>query len=84
MTVAESFKRFRKSRGLTQQQIADALKIHKQVYQRYEYGRSPSADVIIRIADAFDVSADYLLGRTDDPICSSKPLKIKDETPQQL
>ena len=67
MTVADSFKRFRQENGLTQQQVADAISVHKQAYQRYEYGRLPSADVIIRIADAFNVSTDYLLGRTDVP-----------------
>ena len=68
MTVADSFKRFRQERGLTQQQVADAIKIHKQAYQRYEYGTHiPSAAVLVNLADYFNVSTDYLLGRTDNP-----------------
>lgn len=39
-----------------------------QSYQTYEYGSSiPSAKVIVKIAVAFDVSADYLLGLSDEP-----------------
>ena len=67
MTVAEGLKRFRQTKGLTQQQVADELKIFKQAYQRYEYGMCPSADILIKIADSFDVSIDYLVGRTDNP-----------------
>ena len=37
-------------------------------YQRYEYGeREPSFQKLIALADYFDVSLDYLVGRSDDP-----------------
>lgn len=68
MTIGDSFKRFRQERGFTQQQVAEALGIQKSAYQRYEHGRViPAATLIINLADLFDVSADYLLGRTDNP-----------------
>lgn len=68
MTIGDSFRRFRKERGLTQQQVADALKMYKSAYQRYEQGKViPAATVIINLADRFNVSADYLLGRTSNP-----------------
>ena len=68
MTLADSFRRFRQEYGLTQQQVANALNIHKSAYQRYEGGKIiPAATIIINLADAFNVSADYLLGRTDNP-----------------
>lgn len=68
MTVGESFKRFRKDFGVTQQQVADAIKILKPAYQKYEYDiHVPSATALIKIADAYDVSLDYLVGRTDNP-----------------
>ena len=68
MTIGDSFKRFRKERGLTQQQVANALNMQKQSWQRYEQGRVvPAATVIINLADFFNVSTDYLLGRTDNP-----------------
>ena len=68
MTIGDSFKRFRKERGLTQQQVANALNMQKQSWQRYEQGKViPAATVIINLADFFNVSTDYLLGRTDNP-----------------
>lgn len=37
-------------------------------YQRYEYGtREPAYQKLIALADFFDVSLDYLTGRSDDP-----------------
>ena len=69
MTLADSFKRFREERGITQQQVADALNIHKQAWQRYESGKVvPAVTLIIHLADCFNVSTDYLLGRTDTPL----------------
>ena len=59
MNIVDSFKRFRQERGLTQQQVADTLHIHKQAYQRYESGRVvPSIEVLVKIADAYDLSTD--------------------------
>ena len=64
MNFGDSLKRLRRERGLTQQQVADMLHIHKQAYQRYESEKViPSIEFLVRIADIFEVSADYLLGR---------------------
>ena len=50
----------------TQQDIADVLNMHRSVYRRYESGqRETPAWVIIKLADYYRVSTDYLLGRTD-------------------
>ena len=67
MTIAESFKRFRKEFHLTQKQVAAALGVSQQAYQVYENKTAPTATVLLKLADAFDVSTDYLLGRTDNP-----------------
>ena len=68
MTIADSFKRFRKGRGLTQQEVAEALDIHKQAWQRYESGKvTPSANFIIDLSKAFGVSSDYLMGLSNNP-----------------
>lgn len=68
MTLADSLKRFRQESGITQQQVADALNIHKQAWQRYESGKVvPAVTLIIHLADFFNVSIDYLVGRTDNP-----------------
>jgi len=54
----------RKSKGFTAQQMADFLNINLRSYRLYESGdRQPSFDVLIKIADKLNVSADYLLER---------------------
>ena len=64
----ERVRGLRAAKGLSQQKAADALGITKTGYQNYEYGRKmPSFSVLPRIADLFNVSTDYLLGRTDVP-----------------
>ena len=56
----------RKINKLTQRQMADYLKIAQPSYIRYENGSAePSLENLIKIADYFDVSVDYLLGRAD-------------------
>lgn len=50
----------------TQQEIANVLNMHRSVYRRYESGeRETPAWVIVKLADFYRVSTDYLLGRTD-------------------
>lgn len=67
MTFSESLRRFRKERGLTQRQVADAIGIREAVYQRYDQGKAvPSVVVVMKIADAFDVPLDYLTGRNKE------------------
>ena len=64
--LAKQFKKVRQERNLTQKQVAEGIGIAEQAYQRYEYGRTvPSATVLIALADYFDVSLDYLCGRSD-------------------
>ena len=67
MTYAEALKRFRHEFKLTQKQVADTAKIFPQGYQVYEYGREPSVSMLCKLADAYNVSLDYLVGRTDNP-----------------
>ena len=56
----------RKLNKLTQRQLAEQLGITQPSYIRYENGSSePNIDTLIKIADIFDVSVDYLIGRTE-------------------
>lgn len=56
----------RKSKGITAQQMADNLQLALRSYRMYESGdRSPSLDMLIKIADILDVSIDYLLCRDE-------------------
>ena len=68
MKLNEALKRCRKLRKVTQKQAAISAGVPESMYQFYEYGKSePTASVLISLADYFDVSLDYLVGRSDDP-----------------
>jgi transcriptional regulator with XRE-family HTH domain len=55
-----------KSNKYTQMQMANQLKILVRTYQMYEYGkREPSISNLIKMAEIFNVSVDYLLGLSD-------------------
>ncbi len=56
----------RKMNKLTQRQVAEHLGISQPSYIRYENGTSePSLQNLSKLADLFDVTVDYLIGRTD-------------------
>ena len=58
----------REDRDLTQTQVAKMLSMSQTGYSKYETGENdiPTA-ILIRLADFYGVSIDYLLGRTDNP-----------------
>ncbi|WP_258088149.1 helix-turn-helix domain-containing protein [Weissella fangxianensis] len=61
-------KELRKAKGLTQHQLANELGISQQSYARYEKGdREPNIATLIKLADYFDVSVDYLIGHEKTP-----------------
>ncbi len=52
--------------GFTQREMAEKLGISQPSYIRYENGSAePSQENLVKIAQLFDVSVDYLLGRAD-------------------
>ena len=56
----------RKLNKLTQRQIAENLGIAQSSYIRYENGSAePTLESLVKIAELFDVSVDYLLGRKE-------------------
>ena len=56
----------REDRDLKQKQIAEYLICDQSLYSKYERGERPvPLEVIVKLADFYDVSVDYLLGRTD-------------------
>ena len=58
----------RKSQGFTQKAVADGTSLTEIAIQNYESGRrKPAFDALIALADFFDVSLDYLVGRSDTP-----------------
>ena len=63
----------RTEHALSQAQIAEEVGVVVRAYQRYEYGqREPQLAVLIRMADFYGVSLDYLMGRSDMPDLISK------------
>ena len=61
-------KEIRKSKGISQIKLAMYLNTSQNTISRYETGeREPGINELIKIADYFNVSVDYLLGRTDNP-----------------
>ncbi|MCI5713868.1 MAG: helix-turn-helix domain-containing protein [Lachnospiraceae bacterium] len=60
------FKSLRLKSGLTQQQMADALKLSRSTIGMYENGeREPGFEILESIADYFNVDMNYLLGKKD-------------------
>lgn len=65
---ATQLKIIRKKRGITQKQLAIDIGASERGIQQYELGeRKPAFDILLSLADYFDVSLDYLTGRTDNP-----------------
>ena len=66
--INERIRSLRARRNMTQRQLAEILDVSEVSVQRFEYGSArPSLDTLIALADFFDVSLDYLVGRSDDP-----------------
>jgi len=68
MNFSERLQMIRKKKGMTQVIVAKKVHITERQYQRYEAGdNEPTLSVLLRLADLFDVSLDYLAGRSDSP-----------------
>ncbi|MEL7624113.1 MAG: helix-turn-helix transcriptional regulator [Clostridiales bacterium] len=62
---SENLKNLRKQKGLSQEELAERLHIVRQTVSKWEKGLSvPDADLLIRIAEIFEVSVSVLLGDT--------------------
>ena len=69
-TLRERLKMLRKREDITQEELAAVIGVERSTIGKYEgrQGVIPSAEVLEALADYFNVSVDYLLGRTNDPI----------------
>ena len=67
----DRLRKLRTERGVTQKQVAEDIGITEVGYRNYEKGhRKPTFAILPIIADFFNVSLDYLVGRTDNPSIS--------------
>ena len=64
--LAQRLKECRKEKGISQREAAIYCDITEKAYQNYELmTREPKLEILIRIADLYNVSLDYLVGRSD-------------------
>ena len=64
----EHLREIRKAKKATQKDTAKAVGVTERNYQDLQYcNTNPGFVVLIALADYFDVSLDYLVGRSDDP-----------------
>ena len=76
MNFAEKSKLLRKERNLSQVKLAEALNLSKACISMIEIGKNePTANTLIRYADFFECSIDFLLDREDDFGIINIPLK---------
>lgn len=70
----ENIRNLRIDRGLTQSKVAEYLNVKQNTYSQYEIGvLNYPVDVVVKLADYYGVSVDYLLGRT--PVREPYPSK---------
>lgn len=62
----ENIRKLRTDMGYTQKQVAEILGVSQNTYSQYEIGiLNYPVDALVKLADFYGVSVDYLLGRTD-------------------
>jgi len=75
MNIGNRIAELRDARALTQEQLATTLGISRAALSHYEKNRrQPDFDTLIKLADEFNVSVDYLLGRTKRPEITLDPV----------
>ena len=78
MTIGERLTELRKSRGLSQEELAEQLTLTRQTISKWELGQSsPDIEYVIALCEYFGVSTDYLL-KGEEPV--SKAEKKEEET----
>ena len=84
--LGERLRILRESVKLSQVKMADLLGVKQASINRYEQGQSaPSLETLVKYADYFDVSMDYLYCRTDEPrgkLYDYKPQALKEKMEQ--
>ncbi len=81
--LGNNIKYLREKNNLSQKELANILNIANSTLSQYESGdRVPSDDIKIKIADYFNVSLDYLLGRTSNPHKTLTPIEEEFEDPK--
>lgn len=68
VTFSDRLKEFRTSKGLSQKSLGEKTGLSEGSIQSYELQlRKPTLDALTSLSDFFEVTIDYLVGRSDDP-----------------
>lgn len=74
-------KSLREDLNLSQEELANKLNLSKGIISLYEQEkRKPSIEILVQMSEIFNVSIDYILGRTNIPNITSEPLEIAAST----
>ncbi len=66
--LGERMKQLRKERKIPEKTLSELMGVKIRAYQFYESGKNePTISGLIALADFYDVTIDYLVGRTDNP-----------------
>lgn len=85
MMFASRIKYLRQSKELNQVQLAEKLGVKKQSISNWENDNiMPSVEMVVKIADFFHVSTDYLLGRDAQGVDAVSMLDVTGLTPRQI
>jgi len=80
MNIGDKITALRKAKKISQADLAKEAGVSREIIGRYERNEvSPSVDVAKKIADAFEVSLDYLAGGSDKAAFDKQTLKLIDE-----
>lgn len=77
MNIGDKISSLRKQKKISQADLAKAAEVSREIIGRYERSEaSPSVEVAKKIADALEVSLDYLAGGTDKATLDKQTLKL--------
>ena len=83
MGLSDRLKELRQKRNLSQKDVATYLSLSPSIISGYETGeRTPSASIILRLADLYHCSTDYILGKST--IDTSSYIDVNGLTPEQI
>lgn len=79
LNFGNTLKELRTQNGMTQQQLATQIGVSKSVVSYYELqGRTPSPEILLKLASIFHVSSDYLLGIEKNNVLDVSGLEAED------
>lgn len=85
MSFYETLSSLMKKRNVTAKQLSEKLKIGKNQFKYWkDNGNIPNGETLISLADYFDCSVDYLLGRKETKKAAVLPVESSDTKKEQL